>query len=268
MKPTEQELNARLLESYEQVATQGRGKFDKLFRLLLGASLTIWICVGYALLAMELPPEVTHARNDIRRATFVIDSAVPPPSPAPKPVQPVEPEQVEDLTDSPLLDQETTLPAEAEPEIEKEKPRRVYGVRKVFAKGLGNGGEGNGFGIISKRGNTLAIDPDTLTATEVDLEGPLVGMSTVSQAPNLIGRVKPKYTEEMIINQVRGTVKARLLIDITGEVKKVEMIADLGFGSREVAIDAFEHLRFEPALRDGQPVAVWIIMKYRFEFQD
>lgn len=274
MNRIENDLSAKLQRSYETLPARFMGRGEKLFRRLLGASLTIWIGVGYALIAMELPLEVVHAKNTVRRATFVIDTPKPP-SPKIKPAPQPEADLVEDVTESPILDQEVTLPAQSpepeaqpEPHVEKEKPRRVYGVRKVFARGLGADAASGGFGIISKRGNTLAINPDTLTATEIDLEGPLVGMSTVSQAPNLIGRVKPEYTEEMITNQVRGTVKAKLLIDISGEVKQVELLEDLGFGSREVAIEAFERLRFEPAKRDGEPVAVWIIMKYRFEFQE
>ena len=105
-------------------------------------------------------------------------------------------------------------------------------------------------------------------ATEADLAGPLAPLSTVTQAPVLTDRVKPEYTPEMIENRISGVVQARLLVDTDGRVKDVEVTQDLGFGSRESAVAAFRKLRFKPAMRGAEPVAVWIRMKYRFVLQE
>jgi len=218
------------------------------------------------------PPPPSLLRQEARRATLLIEERAPEP-PAPEPAA----EEPEDLSDKPVLNQEEAAPAVAPPEPAPEDPpapepeaapRRVYGVRKVFARGLGSGGAVAGMGIVGKRGNTLDKDPDELTATEADLVGELAPLSTVSSAPVLVGRVRPEYSEEMIENRVSGTVRARLLVDRDGRVKRVEMIEDIGYGTLKAATAAFRELRFEPALRDGDPVAVWITMTYRFEYRE
>ncbi|MCP4545171.1 MAG: energy transducer TonB [bacterium] len=262
----------RAYESAEWRAPKaGRGGF----RGMLGASLLLSVGLGLALLTVDLPPLLLTAQ-EARRASFLVEEerlvAVPEiPEVIEEPVE----EIIEDLTEMPVLDQEETLPAveapeptPVEPEPEPEvKPRRVYGVRKVFAKGLGAGGGGNG-GIVTKLGNTLNKEPDELEATEAELTGSLAPLSTVSSAPSLIGRVRPEYTKEMVENRVSGLVRARLLVDSDGSVKGVEILEDIGFGSKEAATTAFRQLRFKPALRADKPVAVWIIMKYRFELQE
>lgn len=245
-----------------------RAEGERIFRGALGLSLLLALVGGLWLLAVDLPP-LEFGRPADRRATLLIEEPAPPP---PAPVV----EAPEDLSDRPVLDQEEAAPEVGPPEPAPEapapqeapEPRRVYGVRKVYAHGLGSGGAVAGMGIVGKRGNTLDKAPDELEATEADLVGELAPLSTVSSAPVLIGRVRPAYSEEMIANRVSGTVRARLLVDRDGSVKRVEMLEDIGYGTREAATAAFADLRFEPALRDGEPVAVWITMKYRFEFRE
>ena len=68
----------------------------------------------------------------------------------------------------------------------------------------------------------------------------------------------------MIEAKVEGPVKAHLLIDIDGSVKEVRILNDLGFGTKERAIEAFLQWKFEPAKKNNQPVAVWIPFTIRF----
>ncbi len=258
-------INQKLLSLYEEDDCGIDPRGELLFKRVFSGTVLVIVGLGLLLLTVELPARVID-RAGQRNATFLVEEL-------PPPVKKPEPETVEDLTDQPELGHEETAPA-IEPEVVEQpepepetKPRRVYGVRKVFARGLGSGGGGRA-GIVSKRGNTLDKDPDNIEATEADLTGDLAPLSTVSKAPELKSRVRPQYTEEMIENRVSGLVRARLLVDSDGTVKDVQVLEDIKFGSRQAAIDAFLKLRFEPALRDGQPVAVWIIMKYRFSFQE
>ncbi len=276
MSRNHEDIRQRLLRSYETTGKETERTGSNLFQRMLGSSLTVFFSMGFILLAVELPPEIINSQHDVRRATFLIKKEEKPQLPeVPKLAEP-EPDEVEDLTRNPELDQEVSVPAEPaveaqpEPEVKDEElnPRPVYGVRKVFAKGLGSSSGSGGMVVVSKRGNTLAIEPDTLTATEIDLKGALVGMSTVSEAPRLVHPVKPAYTKEMIKHRVSGTIKAKLLIDINGTVRRVEVLEDLGYDSKDAATDAFTQLKFDPAKRDGKPVAVWIIFKYPCVFAE
>ena len=262
------EQTRHLLASYERETRRADRQGERLFRRILALSLFASLGIGGLLLAGALPEEFAPTQSGNRQATFLLEQA--PIRPAPQPLAP--PPEVEDLTDTPFLAQEESLPAEPVPapiapaEEPPPTPRRVYGLRRVYAKGLG-AGSGGAVSIVSKHGNTLAKAPDSLVATPEELTGSLVALSTVTTAPELLSRVKPEYTDEMRAGGASGLVKARLLVDVDGAVKAIEIIEDIGFGSREAAEIAFRKLRFKPARRGIQPVAVWITMKYRFVLQ-
>ncbi len=145
--------------------------------------------------------------------------------------------------------------------------RRVYGVRKVYARGFGKASSAAS-GLVTKKGNTVDGVADDLEATEADLLGELAALSSVEKAPQPLRRVKPVYSEAMLQAKVKGVVTAYLLVDRDGLVKDVKITQDIGFDSRQVAINALSRFKFEPALKNGQPVAVWILHRIRFEYQE
>ncbi len=266
----------RLLEAYAAGSGDRADHTGRRFTGLLAANLAVCCMLGVAILGAELPAEPLVTSTAGRQASFVLQP--PRENPAPPPPPAVAEPEVEDLTQDPLLGQVETRPvqepvpeapatAQAPEEEPAPAPRKVYGLRRVFAKGLGSGAGGAGT-VISKRGNTLEKEPDSLTATPEDLVGALAPLSQVTRAPELRGRAKPVYTEAMIANRIEGVVKARLLVDVDGRVTSVEMIEHIGYGSREAATAAFYNLRFEPALRGDRPAAAWIVMKYRFVLQE
>jgi protein TonB len=157
---------------------------------------------------------------------------------------------------------------EPEPVVAPQPPaRRVYGVRKVYARGLGKSGQAGG-GLVARQGNSLGGAPDTLTATAADLQGKLAALSTVDQAPEPVHRVKPDYSTAMRKARTEGVVTAYVLVDTDGTVRDVRVTSDIGQDSAQVASAALSRFRFRPAVRHGQPVAVWILHRIRFEFQE
>ncbi|MGM0443330.1 MAG: energy transducer TonB [Fibrobacterota bacterium] len=170
--------------------------------------------------------------------------------------------EVVDLTKKPELNAEKK--SEPQKKDQPEKVRRVYGVKKVYSHGMGSGGS-RADGVVGKRGNTLEKSFDTITATEDDLKGELVAAVTVTQAPSFKKRVVPKPTEAMKKNGVEGLIKVKVLVDIDGRVKRAVAQNDLGFGSKEAAVKACLDMRFNPAMRGNDPVAVWITVPVRFK---
>ncbi len=187
----------------------------------------------------------------------------PPPKPKAPEVKKDAPKEVIDLTKAPLLNQKTDFTAPEQPKQTTAPARPVYGLRRVFSTGFGAGGTA-GDAVIGKVGNTLNKDVDTVHATKQDLKGTVVSISTVSTAPRLKHDVKPQFTKEMIAAKLEGVIKAELLIDIDGKVKEVKILNDLGFGTKEKALEAFLQWEFDPAMRDGKPVATWISYSIRF----
>jgi len=144
--------------------------------------------------------------------------------------------------------------------------RRVYGLRRVFARGLGSGAGGRD-AVVSKLGNTLEKAPDTIRATREELKGTLISVTKITAMPKILHTVKPKYTDEMKENGITGKVKAKVLVDTDGIAKKIIIIKHLGYGTREAAIQAIKKMKFRPALQGKIPVAVWIPITFRFELQ-
>ncbi len=162
-----------------------------------------------------------------------------------------------------------TAPVEAPgaaPTAEQAPPRRVYGVRQVYAQGLGAGAGA----LLTKRGNTLTGPPDSLSATAADLAGSGGGgaEAPVTSKPVLVHQVQPRYSAAMLAARVSGVVRLRLLVGASGAVETVEVLQDIGYDSAELASAACREFRFEPARQGGLPVPDSIRLSIRFEFQE
>lgn len=110
--------------------------------------------------------------------------------------------------------------------------------------------------------------PPEIKPAENPWKGKLVSVTKVTKMPKVRVPVKPEYTSEMRKAGIAGKVKARLLVDSDGEVVQVEILQDIGYGTREASLLALKQVKFEPGTLDGSPVAVWIPFTFRYELQD
>ncbi|MBN1131415.1 MAG: energy transducer TonB [Chitinispirillaceae bacterium] len=273
-----------LLKVYEHEAGVETAPGEKLFRIVALCSFVLFGSIGLYLRTHNPPRQVLEekiARS--RRVSFIIEEARKPEmtiekaARAPEPaktasvnIEKKEPETASrepvDLTDRPVLDQATedTKPDNTAAET-GQLVRRVYGLRKVYSTGIGADGDAAD-AVVGKLGNTLNTDIDTVTATEEELKGKIAPVTTVHAMPRFKVRIKPEYSKAMIENGIQGVIMARLLVDTDGKVKKVSILDDLGYGSKQKVYEACWKLVFEPAtLRDGTPVAVWLNVPFRFE---
>lgn len=269
-----------LLEAYEHEGEVEIAPGERFFRTVAVCSLLLFGGMGLYLNTHNPPPRSLEemAPSKARHVMFVFEEEKRPPvtTPAtekPRPVSVEEkkepepaPQEPIDLANNPQLDRKVddSRPDNSSATVE-ETVRRVYGLRKVYSTGIGAGGTAAD-AVVGKLGNTLNTDIDTITATDKELKGRLAPITTVHAMPKFKIQVKPEYTKAMIENGVQGIINTKLLIDTDGRVKKVIVMDDLGFGSRQKVREACWGLLFEPAkLRDGTPVAVWIHIPFRFE---
>lgn len=85
-----------------------------------------------------------------------------------------------------------------------------------------------------------------------------------SKKPRILYKEKAKYTEMARKNMIRGIVVLNVIFRADGTIGMVRVIRALPYGLTAQAIAAAEKIRFEPAIKEGQPVAVRGNLEFSF----
>ena len=83
-------------------------------------------------------------------------------------------------------------------------------------------------------------------------------------APKALDTPDPEYSEEARKAKYQGTCILWLIVDQNGRPQQVKVARSLGMGLDQKAIEAVQHWKFEPAMKDGHPVAVQINVEVNF----
>jgi len=84
-------------------------------------------------------------------------------------------------------------------------------------------------------------------------------------APRVIYAPDPQYTDKARKAKINGTVVVSLIVTADGRVRDVQVIKSLTPDLDRKAIEAFRKWKFNPATKDGQPVAVQIKAEASFK---
>lgn len=90
----------------------------------------------------------------------------------------------------------------------------------------------------------------------------------VSRRPNILFREKAQYTKEARDEKVEGTVVLNIVFGADGRLTDIKVVRGLSHGLTEAAIEAAKAIRFEPAMRDGQPISVRGNIEYSFRLEE
>jgi protein TonB len=100
--------------------------------------------------------------------------------------------------------------------------------------------------------------------------GPTSGESesfiVVEQEPQLVWMQSPEYPEIARDAGIEGRVLVRALVGEDGSVQKVLLIQGV-LGLDEAALEAGMTAVFRPALQQGRPVAVWVVIPIDFSLR-
>jgi len=235
-------------------------------RLTFVVTLVLFITAGMYLKTIKpIEKHESELLSQPIETHFTIQEKKPPEKTAPvkKIIEQAKPAELIDLTHAPVIKQKTDEVTEQPKTPDAPVVRRVYGLRRVYSTGIGAGGAAED-AVIGKQGNSLNTPVDTFTATQKELHGALVPLSTVTSLPRLKKTIKPEYSEEMLDAKVQGAIKVVLLVDVDGKVKEVKILNDLGHGTIEKVRIACLQFVFDPAMRGKEPVAVWIAYTIQF----
>ena len=84
------------------------------------------------------------------------------------------------------------------------------------------------------------------------------------KAPREIHTPDPSYTDEARMAKYQGTTVLTIVVDSTGDVKRIRVARPLGLGLDEQAAARISTWKFTPAEREGKPVAVQVNVEVTF----
>jgi TonB family protein len=82
--------------------------------------------------------------------------------------------------------------------------------------------------------------------------------------PRAIHQPPPEYSDKARRKKLEGTVLLSLVVTPEGNTTDIKVTTGLGSGLDEKAIEAVRQWKFEPAAKDGKPVAVKIAAQVSF----
>jgi TonB family protein len=131
----------------------------------------------------------------------------------------------------------------------------------LASNGTGSGGgigSGSGGGVGSGRG------PGVGPGWGGGIGGGAYRVGGGVSAPRAVYSPDPEYSEEARKAKWQGTVVLWVVIGPDGRPRDVRVQRSLGMGLDEKAIEAVRSWKFEPAKKDGQPVAVQVNVEVNF----
>ncbi|HYX28370.1 MAG TPA: energy transducer TonB [Pyrinomonadaceae bacterium] len=143
------------------------------------------------------------------------------------------------------------------------KPEGDWLMEKFFASFRGPASEQPELATkpLKSGGGGPGISEPTSSATDYNR---IFSGREVTQKARVLSKPEPTYTEGARKFAVEGTVILRCVFSKNGEVTNLHVVQKLPHGLTEKAISAARGIRFTPAMKDGQPVSMWMELQYNF----
>jgi TonB family protein len=77
-------------------------------------------------------------------------------------------------------------------------------------------------------------------------------------------RLRPSYPDTAARAEAEATVDVEVEITSEGEVASVEVVRWAGFGLDEATVNTVRQMHFRPAMRDGEPIPMRVLLRYNF----
>ncbi len=129
------------------------------------------------------------------------------------------------------------------------------------SNGVGSGGgigSGTGGGVGSGSG------PGVGPGSGGGIGGGVFRVGGGVSAPRAVSTPDPEYSEEARKAKYQGVVVLWLIVGPDGKPRDVRVARPLGMGLDQKAVEAVKNWKFEPAMKDGRPVAVQINVEVNF----
>jgi protein TonB len=168
--------------------------------------------------------------------------------------------------DHPKLEVEPTVVVPPQVRIAQAAMPNFGDPKSVIPSGPPSNGTGSGGGIGSGSGGGVGSGegPGVGPGRGGGIGGGVFRVGGGVSAPRALFTPDPEYSEEARKAKYQGTVVLWLIVDQSGRPQNVKVARTLGMGLDQKAIEAVRNWKFEPAMKDGHPVAVQINVEVNF----
>jgi TonB family protein len=125
-------------------------------------------------------------------------------------------------------------------------------------------GSGGGIGSGSGGGVGSGTGPGVGPGRGGGIGGGVFRVGGGVSAPRALDTPDPEYSEEARKAKYQGTCVLWLIVGPDGKPRDIKVARALGMGLDQKAIEAVRNWKFEPAMKDGRPVAVQINVEVNF----
>jgi protein TonB len=125
-------------------------------------------------------------------------------------------------------------------------------------------GSGGGIGSGSGGGVGSGTGPGVGPGRGGGIGGGVFRVGGGVSAPRALDTPDPEYSEEARKAKYQGTCVLWLVVGPDGKPRDIKVARALGMGLDQKAIEAVRNWKFEPAMKDGKPVAVQINVEVNF----
>jgi periplasmic protein TonB len=125
-------------------------------------------------------------------------------------------------------------------------------------------GSGGGIGTGSGGGVGVGSGPGVGAGSGGGYGGGVYKVGGGVSGPKVVFSPDPEYSEEARKAKFQGTCVLWLIVGPDGKPREIKVARTVGLGLDEKAMEAVKNWRFEPAMKDGKPVAVQINVEVTF----
>lgn len=167
--------------------------------------------------------------------------------------------------DNPKLPVEPTVVVPPEIKLAANMPNLGDPLSRIPLGPASNGtGSGGGIGSGSGGGVGSGSGPGVGPGHGGGYGGGAFRVGNGVSAPRALETPDPEYSEEARKAKYQGVVVLWLIVGPDGKPRDIRVSRPLGMGLDQKAIEAVQRWRFEPAMKDGRPVAVQINVEVNF----
>jgi TonB family protein len=105
---------------------------------------------------------------------------------------------------------------------------------------------------------------DQTTAADAPVDIPTRSPSSPNQKLTILYQEKARYTDEARRNEVQGSVVLNVMFSYDGTIQSIRVVRELPYGLTENAIEAAKKIKFNPAIKNGEPVSVRGDLEFKF----